>query len=257
MRYRLYDVTNNKFLEAEINSTDTSWDNKLDHVAGDPASPEREVRWVPVTASHEFLKLNYDANTDKYSLDEDTASYEADLMAQLRKARDEKLLKTDWIKLPDVTLSNEADWDTYRQALRDMPANVDKFAILEAKLNSASSANDVQFKAAATGESYNSVEIEIIAPNATSSLSVSVTNKLIQITLAHDGNALTSTLQDVVDAINNDASASALVSASIINGALGTILVDTALSKTALSGGESIRSYSWPTPPSTPVIDGL
>ena len=38
----------------------------------------------------------------------------------LRLVRDAKLAETDWTQNRDVTLSNDADWKTYRQALRDI-----------------------------------------------------------------------------------------------------------------------------------------
>ena len=31
-----------------------------------------------------------------------------------------KLAETDWTQSRDITLSNDADWKTYRQALRDI-----------------------------------------------------------------------------------------------------------------------------------------
>ena len=41
-------------------------------------------------------------------------------MNQLRDKRNELLAESDWTQSRDVTLSNDADWKTYRQALRDM-----------------------------------------------------------------------------------------------------------------------------------------
>ena len=41
--------------------------------------------------------------------------------ADLRKHRDKLLAETDWLGNSDVTMSDE--WKTYRQALRDLPAN--------------------------------------------------------------------------------------------------------------------------------------
>ena len=38
----------------------------------------------------------------------------------LREARDAKLAETDWTQSRDVTLTNDAAWQTYRQALRDI-----------------------------------------------------------------------------------------------------------------------------------------
>ena len=45
----------------------------------------------------------------------------AEPMRLLRVERDARLTKTDWRASSDLTLSN--DWKTYRQALRDLPAN--------------------------------------------------------------------------------------------------------------------------------------
>lgn len=41
-------------------------------------------------------------------------------MAWLRDKRNILLAETDWTQNRDVTLSNDADWKTYRQALRDI-----------------------------------------------------------------------------------------------------------------------------------------
>ena len=39
---------------------------------------------------------------------------------QLRMQRNKKLRKSDWTQNRDVVLSNDVEWDTYRQALRDI-----------------------------------------------------------------------------------------------------------------------------------------
>ena len=43
----------------------------------------------------------------------------------LRKARNKKLLECDWTQFPNSPLSEtkKQEWDTYRQALRNLPAN--------------------------------------------------------------------------------------------------------------------------------------
>tara|TARA_R100000322_G_scaffold56323_1_gene34933 strand:- start:717 stop:1139 length:423 start_codon:yes stop_codon:yes gene_type:complete len=41
----------------------------------------------------------------------------------LRSTRNALLEESDWTQYRDVVLSNDADWKTYRQALRDLPAN--------------------------------------------------------------------------------------------------------------------------------------
>ena len=41
----------------------------------------------------------------------------------VRGNRNRLLAESDWTQNRDVVLSNDADWKTYRQALRDLPAN--------------------------------------------------------------------------------------------------------------------------------------
>lgn len=40
--------------------------------------------------------------------------------AEVRAERDKLLAESDWTQLPDVNLSNKADWTKYRQDLRDV-----------------------------------------------------------------------------------------------------------------------------------------
>ena len=44
----------------------------------------------------------------------------AEPLNQVREVRNQKLAETDWTQSRDITLSNYADWKTYRQALRDI-----------------------------------------------------------------------------------------------------------------------------------------
>ena len=53
--------------------------------------------------------------------------FDAELFGQILRAdRDIKLAECDWTQMPDGPLSDaqKADWATYRQALRDLPANI-------------------------------------------------------------------------------------------------------------------------------------
>ena len=45
---------------------------------------------------------------------------DAQPLKDLREVRNQKLIQTDWTQSRDVTLSNDTDWKTYRQALRDI-----------------------------------------------------------------------------------------------------------------------------------------
>ena len=47
----------------------------------------------------------------------------AEPLRLLRKERNRKLANSDWTQSRDITLSNDTDWKTYRQTLRDLPAN--------------------------------------------------------------------------------------------------------------------------------------
>ena len=47
----------------------------------------------------------------------------AEPMRLLRLERNRLLTACDWTQSRDLTLSNDADWKTYRQALRDLPAS--------------------------------------------------------------------------------------------------------------------------------------
>jgi len=65
----------------------------------------------------------------------DTAPTEAEINAEitrlnneepmklLRLERDKRLAACDWTQSRDVTLSNDVNWKTYRQSLRDLPAS--------------------------------------------------------------------------------------------------------------------------------------
>ena len=47
----------------------------------------------------------------------------AEPMRLLRVERNRLLTACDWTQSRDLTLSNDADWKTYRQALRDLPSS--------------------------------------------------------------------------------------------------------------------------------------
>ena len=66
-----------------------------------------------------------------------TAAYEAarDHLAEVKQYRNAQLAWSDWTRLDDVALTSDkkAEWQTYRQALRDLPATIAADSNLTAK----------------------------------------------------------------------------------------------------------------------------
>ena len=48
-----------------------------------------------------------------------------EFMESLRMRRNKLLAESDWTQSRDVLLSNDEEWKTYRQQLRDLPKNTD------------------------------------------------------------------------------------------------------------------------------------
>ena len=59
---------------------------------------------------------------NSYSGDTEEMKMERRIYEQVRVNRDLLLKDSDWTQYRDVTLENDTDWKTYRQALRDLPA---------------------------------------------------------------------------------------------------------------------------------------
>ena len=83
-----------------------------------------------------YEKLTWtDTNTSKPTLEELTAKHEelvaAKPLKDLRKKRDDLLVKTDKYALPDwphASLEKQREWLEYRQALRDLPSTTEDSA---------------------------------------------------------------------------------------------------------------------------------
>ena len=74
------------------------------------------VRDGVITLHDDTLKLPSDSDIDAKIAELDVS----EPLAELRAERNTKLSESDWTQNRDVTLSNDADWKTYRQALRDI-----------------------------------------------------------------------------------------------------------------------------------------
>ena len=68
------------------------------------------------------VELTADEIKELEARDKEWAKGEYDrLMLSIRQERTNLLAECDWMGMSDVTMSTE--WKTYRQALRDLPAN--------------------------------------------------------------------------------------------------------------------------------------
>ena len=79
---------------------------------------DRNLNWLDDSRNDAFSKPTWD------EIDAKVASLNAaEPMRLLRVERDARLTACDWTQSRDIDLSNDADWKTYRKALRDLPAS--------------------------------------------------------------------------------------------------------------------------------------
>ena len=92
--------------------------------------------WIEVKGYQgEDQTLTYDVSTNTVKVEDkidekpvatieelDAVQLEID-KEELRNHRNILLMESDWTQNRDVVLSNDEEWKTYRQALRDSPAN--------------------------------------------------------------------------------------------------------------------------------------
>ena len=83
--------------------------------------PDKEFVWVGKDYSGLTYKGGDTAPTESEIDAEVTRLNNAEPMKLLREERDRRIAKTDWRASSDLTLVSA--WNTYRQALRDLPAS--------------------------------------------------------------------------------------------------------------------------------------
>tara|TARA_Y100000992_G_C21157507_1_gene439333 strand:+ start:221 stop:586 length:366 start_codon:yes stop_codon:yes gene_type:complete len=86
--------------------------------------PNANFRWETENGEYLFKNLESDVIglTEEELLNKKEELQNAEPMRLLRVRRNNKLAETDWTQNRDITLSNDTDWKTYRQALRDLPS---------------------------------------------------------------------------------------------------------------------------------------
>ena len=104
------------------------WYNTWGEVEYTDGSPNERIEELGI-----YQQAVIDFNNEKQRIeDEQKAQEEAieasrDYWKELRRLRDQKLTQCDWTQIADVPLAEEQKtaWATYRQALRDVPANTE------------------------------------------------------------------------------------------------------------------------------------
>ena len=91
-----------------------NWDGSSDHADSSKFVADDGSAWIGATWNGSSFSTKPDPRT--------TDQINADALADMRAKRDNLLAESDWTQNRDVTLSNDSDWTTYRQALRDFPA---------------------------------------------------------------------------------------------------------------------------------------
>ena len=91
-----------------------NWDGSSDHADSSKFVADDGSAWIGATWNGSSFSTKPDPRT--------TDQINADALADMRAKRDNLLAESDWTQNRDVTLSNDSDWTTYRQALRDLPS---------------------------------------------------------------------------------------------------------------------------------------
>lgn len=148
------------------------------------------------------------------------------------------------------TLSNDKESGYLAGAVAQVRMNdVVSNAVLEVKSSLSTDLvgddNDLVYTSKLTGVAGDAITIAYINPAQAGALSIVVTGTDIVVNLAHDGNAITTTADDISDAIALDPAAHALVGVANKAGNDGSGVV-TAMAETALTGGVNAVAATLP-----------
>ena len=89
---------------------------------------DKEGNEVFTSAPIDNFTIDYDEGSPTVTREAIKAEYEKQVAAEpktkLRETREIRLIECDWTVLPDSKLSSgkKTEWETYRQALRDLPS---------------------------------------------------------------------------------------------------------------------------------------
>jgi len=105
----------------ETPKPDTTGDYKV--VVRDGAEQDANNNWVQKWVERDMFSDTTEDGVTTTKAEHETAyqtRLDTEAAERVRAERDQKLKDTDWMGMSDVTMS--AGWTTYRQALRDVPA---------------------------------------------------------------------------------------------------------------------------------------
>ncbi len=111
------------------------WDENFHPINTNHKETMEEAQAIVDKVGGFFVEIEYGNVKSKYiTVDPDNKTISVDHSAwdaqkiirrfsRLREDRNIKLGDTDWTQMPDAPTAGKAVWATYRQALRDLPAN--------------------------------------------------------------------------------------------------------------------------------------
>ena len=122
-----------------------SWENVTGlHLSNGDDAYLKTLGWLPLVETNVTPSANQTFDTDVVTVEanrvllthraramtaQEIADRDEGLMAMLREERDQKLLDSDWTQAADHSSPladvKKAEWTTYRQSLRNLPATVD------------------------------------------------------------------------------------------------------------------------------------
>jgi len=93
-----------------------------------PFEVHPDLEWVEVADNNVKVGWMYDPTSndviDPLVALVNTPEGRAELMSRIRRDRNGRLAECDWRMTTDYPGTDQAAWATYRQALRDLPANI-------------------------------------------------------------------------------------------------------------------------------------
>jgi N-dimethylarginine dimethylaminohydrolase len=128
-----------------LGSLPKSWGNVSNlHLSNGDDAYLKTIGWLPLVETNVTPTATQTFDTDLVTVEEDRVilthrakdmtaqeiiQRDENYMAYLREHRDQKLVDSDWTQASDhsspLADAKKAEWSTYRQFLRDLPATVD------------------------------------------------------------------------------------------------------------------------------------